>query len=292
MLTTIRHYQWKWLLPDLAAGLTLTAFMVPTGMGYAAASGLPVVYGLYASIAALTAYFVFGPSRILVLGPDSSLAPLIAAAVAAGPVADAPARAAVLAILAGLFCVAAAVLRLGLLTDLVSKPVRIGYLNGIAVTVIGGQLPTFLGMPRRDAVPAGQSFAGDLVVVAEWLWHESIDPTTAALGGTCLAMILLLRNLAPRVPGVLLAMLGAAGAVVGLHAAGFATPEMIPEVPTGLPSFSLPVVEWGTLKTALPVAAAIALVAKQGATPRQRSSQPDQSPRPIWPRSPSGSAAA
>lgn len=261
MLTTIRAYQWKWLLPDLAAGATLTAFMVPTGMGYATASGLPVVYGLYASIAALVAYFVFGPSRILVLGPDSSLAPLVAAAVAMGPVSEAPARAAVLAILAGVFCVGAAVLRLGLLTDLVSRPVRIGYLNGIAITVIVGQLPTLLGLPLGKSLTQARSFAADLVVVAEWLWHESIDPTTAVLGGACLGMILLLRKLAPRVPGVLLALLGAAGAVMGLHAAGLGTPEMIPEVPTGLPSFSLPIVKWETLTAAVPIAAAIALVA-------------------------------
>jgi hypothetical protein len=193
MFTMLCHDQRRWLLPDLIAGLTLSAFLVPTGMGYATASGLPVAHGLYASIAALVAYFVCGPSRILVLGPDSALAPLVAAAVAAGPVAEAPARAAVLAILSGLLCLLAAVLRLGILTDLISKPVRIGYLNGIAITVIIGQLPTLLGITPPDGLPRGLSFAGDVVVVTDGVWHHRIDIASVALG-VCVFLAIMIAN--------------------------------------------------------------------------------------------------
>lgn len=140
MLTTIRHYRRGWLLPDISAGLVLAAFLVPTGMGYAPASGLPVEYGLYASIASLVAYFCVGPSQILVVGPDSALVPLVASSLAAVPAAAAPGRAALIAVLAGLFCISGGLMRLGFLTDLISKPVRIGYLNGIAVTVMAGPL--------------------------------------------------------------------------------------------------------------------------------------------------------
>ena len=261
MFSTVRHYTSTWLLPDLTAGIALTAFLVPTGMGYATASGLPVAHGLYASIAALVAYFVFGPSRILVLGPDSALAPLVAAAVAVGPAEEAPARAALLAILAGLFCVAAAVLRLGILTDLVSKPVRIGYLNGIAITVIVGQLPTLVGMSPGDGVARGQSFAGDVLVVVDGLRHRDLDVVSLAIGGGCLAVILLLRTLWPRVPGVLIAVLGAAAAVAGLQSGGLSTPEMVAEVPRGLPRLVLPGFDRDMIVAAIPVAAAIALVA-------------------------------
>ena len=261
MFTMLRHDQRRWLLPDLIAGLTLTAFLVPTGMGYATASGLPVAHGLYASIAALVAYFVCGPSRILVLGPDSALAPLVAAAVAAGPVAEAPARAAVLAILSGLLCLLAAVLRLGILTDLISKPVRIGYLNGIAITVIIGQLPTLLGMTPPDGLPRGPSFAGDVMAVADGVWHHRIDTASVALGGGCLAVILLLRMLSPRVPGVLIAVVGAAAAVAAMRAFGLATPAMVAKVPPGLPGLVLPAFDGAMIVAAAPVAAAIALVA-------------------------------
>jgi MFS superfamily sulfate permease-like transporter len=124
---TVRAYRPGWLHHDLFAGLVLTAVLVPAGMGYAEAAGLPAVNGLYATVAALVAYAVVGPSRIVVLEPDSSLTPLIAAAVLPLTGADpsrAAALAAALAIVSGLLCIAAGLARFGFLTDLLSLPVR------------------------------------------------------------------------------------------------------------------------------------------------------------------------
>src|SRR6185503_5392879 len=143
-LRVLREYQAAWLPRDVMAGLVLTTMLVPVGIAYATASGVPGIYGLYATIIPLLAYAVFGPSRILVLGPDSSLAPMIAAAVlplAAGDPDRAVSVAAVLAILTGLFGVASGLLHLGFITDLLAKPIRYGYLNGIALTVLVSQLP-------------------------------------------------------------------------------------------------------------------------------------------------------
>src|SRR6187455_3243249 len=114
-LQLLLHYQREWFLSDIYAGFVLTAVLVPVGMAYSEAAGLPAIYGLYATIIPLVAYAVFGPSRILVLGPDSSLAPMIAAAVlplAAGDAERAVSVAAMLAILTGLFGVVAGALRL------------------------------------------------------------------------------------------------------------------------------------------------------------------------------------
>ena len=126
----------------------LTAILVPVGMGYAEASGLPAIYGLYATIVPLVAYAIFGPSRILVLGPDSSLAAIIAATIlplAAGDPDRLVALAGMLAIFTGALCILAGLASFGFITDLLSKPIRLGYLNGIALTVLIGQLPKILG---------------------------------------------------------------------------------------------------------------------------------------------------
>ena len=140
----------------LVAGLVLTTMLVPVGIAYAVASGLPGVYGLYATIVPLLAYAVFGPSRILVLGPDSSLAPIILAIVLANAGGDpmrAVALAAAMAVVSGLFCILAGLLRFGFLTELLSKPIRYGYMNGIALMVLISQLPKFLGFPLRPMDP-------------------------------------------------------------------------------------------------------------------------------------------
>ena len=261
MLTTVRHYRRNWLLPDITAGLVLAAFLVPTGMGYATASGLPVEYGLYASIAALVVYFLVGPSQILVIGPDSALAPLVAAALAAAPAGAAPGRAAILAVLAGLLCLLAGLLRLGILTDLISKPVRIGYLNGIAITVLAGQVPALAGMSERASTTSGHSFASDVAFAVQRLRAGDVSITAVAIGGGCLAVILGLRYLAPRLPGMLLAVAGAAATVAWMRSRGLDLPAMVPAVPGGLPSLEIPPLDWPTIMELAPVAAAIALVA-------------------------------
>src|SRR5258707_11361099 len=143
-LLTLRQYQLRWLPHDIVAGLVLTTMLVPVGIAYAEASGVPGIYGLYATIVPLLAYAVFGPSRILVLGPDSALAGVILAVVMPLSVGDpqrAVALASAMAIVSGIVCVGAGLARLGFVTELLSKPIRYGYMNGIALTVLLSQLP-------------------------------------------------------------------------------------------------------------------------------------------------------
>ena len=126
-IRTVRDYQRAWLLQDLVAGVALTAVLFPVGIAYAVASGLPGVCGLYATVAGLLAYALFGPSRILVLGPDSSLAALILAVVlplSAGDPHRAIALAGMMAVVSGALCLAAGAARLGFITVLLSKPIR------------------------------------------------------------------------------------------------------------------------------------------------------------------------
>jgi MFS superfamily sulfate permease-like transporter len=155
-LQTLRRYDLTWLPSDLVAGLVLTTMLVPVGIAYAVASGVPGIYGLYATIIPLLAYALFGPSRILVLGPDSSLAALILAVVlprAAGDPARAVALAGMLAVVSGLVCIVAGLLRLGFITELLSKPLRSGYMNVIALTVLISQLPKLFGVSIETGGP-------------------------------------------------------------------------------------------------------------------------------------------
>jgi hypothetical protein len=137
-LAVARRYQRSWLRGDLVAGLVLAALLVPQGMAYAKLAGLPAVYGLYATMVPLIVYAVLGPSRILVLGPDSAVAPVVAAAIipiAGNDTGERVALAGLLAVLVGVACIAGGIAGFGFLTDLISKPIRIGYLAGIAVSV-------------------------------------------------------------------------------------------------------------------------------------------------------------
>ena len=141
-IETARHYEWAWLRHDLFAGLVLTAFLVPVGIAYAVAAGVPAISGLYATIFGLLAYALFGPSRVLVLGPDSSLVALILGVVlplSGGDAQRAVALAGMMALVSGALCVLAGVGRLGFITELLSKPIRYGYMNGIALTVLVSQ---------------------------------------------------------------------------------------------------------------------------------------------------------
>src|SRR6476620_2067627 len=160
-LNTLRQYESPWLRQDLVAGLVMTTMLVPVGIAYAEASGVPGINGLYATIVPLLAYALFGPSRILVLGPDSALAPVILTVVlplSAGEPQRAVALAGMLAIVSGVVCIAAGLARLGFITDLLSKPIRYGYMNGIALTVLLSQVPKLFGFsidglgPLRDVV--------------------------------------------------------------------------------------------------------------------------------------------
>ena len=150
-LAVVTSYQRQWLTKDVVAGLVLSALLVPQGMAYADLAGLPAVTGLYTSILCLLAYAVFGPSRVLVLGPDSSLGPMIAATIlplmlAGGDPVRAVALASLLAVLVGVIMVAAGLAKFGFVADLLSKPTQIGYMNGLALTIIVGQLAEASGV--------------------------------------------------------------------------------------------------------------------------------------------------
>ncbi len=248
-----RSYRREWLRRDVVAGVVLTALLVPQGMAYAELAGLPPVTGLYATLVPLLAYAVFGPSRILVLGPDSALAPLVAAAVIPVAGADPAERVAVaglLALMVGALLLVGAIARLGFLTDLLSKPVRLGYLAGIALIVIADQLPRLLGVPST-----GERFVDDVGDFVRNLGE--IDPTTAALGIGCLVVVLVSWRIAPAAPGILVAVAGSAilVRVFGLDV------SVVGAVPGGLPSLTVPspsVDDLGRLGLA---AAAIALLA-------------------------------
>src|SRR5215475_5433844 len=160
-LYTLRHYKSSWLRHDLGAGLVMTTMLVPVGIAYAEASGVPGINGLYATIVPLLAYALFGPSRILVLGPDSALAPVILTVVvplSAGDPQRAVALAGMIAIVSGAICVGAGLARLGFITELLSKPIRYGYMNGIALTVLLSQVPKLFGFSVKAAGPVRQAW--------------------------------------------------------------------------------------------------------------------------------------
>src|SRR5215510_6095260 len=146
----LSSFRREWLIKDIVAGTVLTTLLVPQGMAYAELAGLPPITGLYTSILCLLGYAAFGPSRILVLGPDSSLGPMIAATIlplvgANGDPARAVELASMLAIFAGVITVVAGIAHLGFVADLLSRPTQIGYMNGLALTIIVGQLPKLFG---------------------------------------------------------------------------------------------------------------------------------------------------
>ncbi len=179
-IAAARSYERSWLHADLTAGVVLTALLIPAGMGYAEVAGLPAVTGLYATVVPLLVYALVGPSRILVLGPDSSLAPIVAAAVlplAAGDPDRAVALAGLLAILMGGVLVFGGLIRLGFVTDLLSKPIRVGYLNGIALIVLVSQLPKLLGFSV-----SGESLIDQIRGTVEGIRDGEVNSTAAVVG--------------------------------------------------------------------------------------------------------------
>ena len=255
-ISRLREYSPGWFRDDVVAGLTLSALLVPVGMGYAEAAGLPAIAGLYATIGALVAYFLFGPSRILVFGPDSALLPLVAAAVvplAGGDGERAMALAAALAIMAGLMCLAGALARLGFVTDLLSRPIRVGYMNGIALMILVGQLPKLLGF-SVDAT----GVVDGIVELGRGIADGKTVPAALLIGLASLALIFGLRRVSPRIPGVLVAVV-AAGVVV--QVLGLSDDlKVVGQVPPGLPKIGLPAVTMSDLMTLLPSALGIALI--------------------------------
>jgi high affinity sulfate transporter 1 len=257
--TVVSTYQRRWLAKDVVAGLVLSALLIPQGMAYAELAGLPPITGLYTSVLCLLGYAVFGPSRVLVLGPDSSLGPMIAATVtpllmAGGDPAKAVALASLLAILVGVIMVVAGFAKFGFIADLLSKPTQIGYMNGLAVTIIVGQLPKLFGF-SVDANGLVSEFSAFVSHVA-----DDANGAAATVGLASLAGILVLQRLLPKVPAVLVAVVLASIAVnaFDLQAHGVKT---IGVLPRGFPPFTIPSAAWSDVPPLFVGALAIAVVA-------------------------------
>jgi high affinity sulfate transporter 1 len=255
----LRGYRRAWLPKDLLAGVVLTALLVPQGMAYAQLAGLPSITGLYTTITCLLAYAVFGPSRILVLGPDSSLGPMIAATiaplVAAGGDPDrAVALASVLALLTAAVMIAAGAAGLGFVADLLSKPTMIGYMNGLALTIVVGQLPKLLGF-SVDA----EGLIGEFAAFVRGVAQGEVVPAAAAIGVGGIVVVLALQRWWPKVPAVLVMVVLAIAfsALLGLGARGV---SLVGELPEGFPPLTIPRVSWSDLGPLVAGALAIALV--------------------------------
>ena len=256
-LVTLRQYEAKWLPNDIVAGLVLATMLVPVGIAYAVASGLPGIYGLYATIVPLLAYALFGPSRILVLGPDSSLAAVILGVVfplSGGDPLRAVALASMMAIVSGIACILAGVARLGFITELLSKPIRYGYMNGIALTVLISQLPKLFGFSIEGDGPLRELWA-----IAEAILNGKANWIAFAVGAGTLAIILLLKNYL-RVPGILIAVVGATAIVGSLNLATRADVSVLGPLPQGLPAFTIPQIDYSDIVPIVIGGLAVALV--------------------------------
>jgi high affinity sulfate transporter 1 len=256
-LATLRQYQAEWLTHDVVAGLVLATMLVPVGIAYAVASGVPGIYGLYATIVPLLAYALFGPSRILVLGPDSSLAPVILGVVfplSGGDPLRAVALASLMAIVSGIVCIVGGLARLGFITELLSKPIRYGYMNGIALTVLISQLPKLFGFSIEGDGPLRELWA-----IAKAILNGKANWIAFAVGAGTLALILSLKN-SKRIPGILIAVVGATAIVGTLDLAARANVSVLGPLPQGLPAFSIPFITYADIVPVVIGGLAVALV--------------------------------
>lgn len=255
-IRVLRTYRRAWLRADLLAGAVLAAILVPQGMAYAELAGLPAVTGLYTTIACLVGYAVLGPSRVLVLGPDSSISPLILAAITPLLVTGDPARAialaGMLAVLVGLTEIGLGLGKLGFVADLLSKEVQVGYMNGLAITIIVGQLPKLFGFSTH-----ADSFLAELRAFAENL--DQTQTTTLVVGVAVLTLLLVLPRITTRLPAVLVGVAGAtvASAVLGLADSGVTTVGALPQ---GVPTPTFPWTTAGDIVPLLIAAVGITLV--------------------------------
>ena len=258
-LTVVRSYRVSWLRKDVAAGLILTALLVPQGMAYAELAGLPPITGLYTSILCLVAYAVFGPSKVLVLGPDSALGPMIAACIiplvaANGDPGKAVAYASILAIMVGVITVLAGLFHLGFVADLLSKPTQIGYMNGLAVTIIIGQLPKLFGFSVD-----GDGLIDETAQFVSGVADGSTVAPALLIGVGSLALILAFQRLLPRVPGVLVAVVLAIVAVNVFDLVDRGV-KVVGALPEGFPPFTIPTVPVSDLLLLFAGALGIAVV--------------------------------
>lgn len=247
-----REYRRSWLRPDVIAGLTVAAMLVPQAMAYAELGGLPPEAGFRAALVALPVYALLGTSRHLGIGPEPGTAILAATAVAPLAAGDPVRYAALMAALAGLvgvIALVASVLRLGFAADLLSKPVLVGYITGVGITLLTSQISAFTGV----TIDADNPFAR----IAEFVTRlDQIDVTTLVVGSSTLAVILLLRKWRPTVPGVLLGLLLATAAVAVLDL----DVALVGQIEAAFPSLEVPDVSLGDLRQLLPAAAGVALI--------------------------------
>ena len=256
-LDTLRRYETAWLPHDIFAGIVLATMLVPVGIAYAAASGLPGIYGLYATIIPLLAYALFGPSRILVLGPDSALAAVILGVVlplSGGDPLRAATLAGMMAIVSGTVCILAGIARLGFVTDLLSKPIRYGYMNGIALTVLISQLPKLFGISVEGGGPSRSLWA-----IAGAILAGNTNWVAFGIGLGTLMVILLLQN-NRRLPGILIAVVGATSVVGALGLGTHHGVAVLGPLPQGLPGFAVPWIAYSDIFPVLIGGCAIALV--------------------------------
>ena len=254
----LRTYERSWLSRDLIAGIVLVTLLVPQGMAYAELAGLPAITGLYTTVICLVAYALVGPSPILVLGPDSSLGPMIAATIlplAAGSEEMAIALAGMLAILVGLITIGAGVLKLGFIADLLSSPVRTGYLAGLAIVIFIGQLPKLFGF-STDA----DGLAAEVSAFVQGVREGLTNPWALGIGLLSLGIILVLKRLRPRTPGILIAVVVAIAIsiVLDLESRDVAVIGMLPQ---GFPLPNFPAVPVADIPLLFAAAVGISLVA-------------------------------
>lgn len=256
----IASYEVRWLSKDLMAGLVLTAILVPQGMAYAELAGLPAITGLYTSVLCLVGYAVLGPSRILVLGPDSSLGPMIAATIlplvgADGSPTRAVELASMLAILVGATMILAGVAKLGFVADLLSKPTQIGYMTGLALTIVVGQLPKLFGFSVHS-----DNLIGDITGFVDGIRKDETVTAAVLIGLFGLAVMLVLQRWLPKIPGVLVAVVLSIGAAVLFDLGGHGV-ALVGTLPQGLPPFTVPSVSVSDLGLLVAGALGISLVA-------------------------------
>ncbi|MBH0119003.1 sulfate permease [Rhodococcus sp. CX] len=258
-LEAVATYRRNWLAKDIVAGIVLSTLLVPQGMAYAELAGLPPITGLYTSILCLLGYAVFGPSRILVLGPDSSLGPMIAATIlplvaAGGDPARAVALASMLAIMVGVVMILASIAKLGFIADLISKPTMIGYMNGLALTILVGQLPKLFGFSVDS-----ENFFGDVTGFVRGVANGETNGAAVAVGIGGIALILAMQRWVPKIPAVLVMVVLAiaAASAFGLADRGV---SLVGELPQGFPPLTIPHVEVDDLALLFAGAVGIALV--------------------------------
>ena len=234
-VVTLRGYERGWLRGDVLAGATVAAYLIPQVMAYAGLAGLPPVAGLWAALPALALYALLGSSRQLSVGPESTTALMTAtviAPLAAGDPGRYAALAAGLAVIVGLLCLVSWAVRLGFVADLLSKPILVGYMAGVAVIMIIGQLERLTGIPVE-----GGTLLGEVWSFVKGMGQAHL--ATVVLAALVLAFLYLVQRQWPKLPGPLLAVLlaTAATAVFGLQDYGIDT---VGAVPSGLPAFALP----------------------------------------------------